>query len=57
MEKYGYKKKQDDAEKTASDHRTCPVCGAPVEGNTPTCPIHGSEPFEERDAEKEKERV
>ncbi len=53
MEKYGVDTNSD-ATKTASNKSTCPRCGRALqEGtNVPTCPIHGTEPFE-RQAEKE----
>lgn len=54
MDKYGYKKNEEDQNvKTAVDKKVCPKCGAKLSGNPPVCPSCGSEPFEERDAEKE----
>jgi len=50
MEKYGYEpEKKDPKVKEASDARTCPVCGEKLGGQPPTCPVHGSEPFERRE--------
>lgn len=51
MEKYGYKQKKSDDPgiKIASEKGKCPECGSDLKGRPPTCPVHGSEPFEERD--------
>lgn len=49
MEKYGYEQeKKDPKVKEASVSGRCPVCGSELNGKPPTCPKHGSEPFEKR---------
>lgn len=50
IEKYGYEpEKKDPKVKEASVEGRCPKCGAELKGNPPTCPNHGSEPFEKRE--------
>lgn len=49
IEKYGYEQeKKDPKVKEASTSGKCPQCGADLVGQPPTCPSHGSEPFEKR---------
>lgn len=56
MDKHGYKQRDDDPTvKTATKKGVCPQCGAPVSGGPPVCPNCGSEPFEERRRDGEKE--
>jgi hypothetical protein len=51
IEKYGVQVDKD-LTKTASvsGDKVCPICGAKLEtsGPTPKCPVHGTEPFEEK---------
>lgn len=57
MDKYGYKKQEKDSRiKTAADRGKCPECGNTLSGQPPTCPVHGSEPFEERNAKEETDK-
>jgi DNA-directed RNA polymerase subunit RPC12/RpoP len=57
MEKYGYEQ-DDEKTKVAESQNSelvirCPRCGAKAnqESRPPTCPRHGSEPFEKHDDE------
>lgn len=58
IDKYGVKVDKD-LTKTASvtEDRVCPTCGKKLEtsGTTPKCPVHGTEPFEEKKNETSQE--
>lgn len=54
MEKYGVETKDASEKKASASAAGCPVCGAEVErhGDVTKCPVHGSEPFEKKNAEE-----
>lgn len=52
MDKYGVNEKQGDLEGNAKQANAgCPECGSPLEkhGQVLQCPVHGTQPFEEKD--------
>jgi hypothetical protein len=50
IDKHGYVPEEKDSKiKEASEKGRCPLCGAEVTGKPPSCPNHGSEPFEKRE--------